>query len=1029
MNNPILSVIIPVFNTEATLKKCIDSIMNQSIGSDIEIIVVDDCSPGHPEKIISEYETNQVRIIHHKVNKGLFAARVTGSLFANGEFIAFVDSDDHISLDFYKPLISSAINHNADIIAGNTIRCDEDGNYYPYTLHKHCFPKELIGNDVQNAYFSQQGTCYAWHTVWNKIYKKTLWDKCLSAYKSLDRHIIMTEDIAFSTLLFFHARHFTSVDSGAYYYCFNKSCSTNQSSPSFSKFKKNIEDMTTVFDFVIRELKNLRADQKYISDIEIFRLNYAKQWLGLWKEVFAFSANSKQGLALLTKLANTQIHTTDKYVSWFENTTSTLLNSLEEIRSKIIDPKIKLVSFDIFDTLVKRSTWDPADIFEFMQSEFIKIVPTHKSTKFSYWRSIAEEICRNKIGSQFGSEDVTISQIYNVLGQILQLQTDITNQLLDLEIKTELRFLSPRETGKQLLNFAITNGKKVVYTSDMYLEENHIRLILKRCGYPELPLFLSSTLKILKSSGELFKYLIKYNSLDPKEILHIGDSWDTDICKAKKLSLETAFLPKAKDVFTNGYKFNQTNDLSHIGFLSGANYTTPNMIMKSKVFRSMLSLVSNRFFDNPFESWNPNSNFDANPDIIGYYPVGMHLVAISSWLTTLAKKYNSHNIIFLGRDGFLPQKSFEIMRNFNKANSISSKYLPCSRQALLPVIINSKEGFFNLPISYRSHTPKSILNLISFCHNIPKNEIESVIYHGGFPPNKKFNNISNYIAFIEWFTTKIFNKDKLESAKELVSIYYRNNIPSDSIVFDLGYSGSIAIALDKAVGSSLRHAFIHYDPSSFDDNVKINNAHIDVMYDFVTQNRDLIRELLVSELDNQCLGFRKIGNKIEPIFNSASRSRAEIIIMNRIFDNALNFVSDFSHTFNGVFVSTDIHPQICSAPLEGFLSTQNTTDKSIFNCVRSDDSVFGNSASISVADFWASLPDTIFYPYLTFDKNNQTTKFKSLTPDAIINLKNCLEIYKHPIKVLKYKILSKISMSRNKRMHYRIKLALPRIPS
>lgn len=115
-----VSVIIPVYNTEKYLSKCLDSVCNQTL-TDIEIICINDCSLDNSLNIIHDYaqKDNRVKCIDFNENKGAAVARNTGIDCARGEYIAFVDSDDFIDLDFYEKLYNKAIHEKADCVKGN----------------------------------------------------------------------------------------------------------------------------------------------------------------------------------------------------------------------------------------------------------------------------------------------------------------------------------------------------------------------------------------------------------------------------------------------------------------------------------------------------------------------------------------------------------------------------------------------------------------------------------------------------------------------------------------------------------------------------------------------------------------------------------------------------------------------------------------------------------------------------------------------------------------------------------------------
>ena len=115
-----VSIIIPVYNTEKYLRKCLDSVCNQTL-QDIEIICVNDCSTDDSLEILKEYASNdnRIKIINFTENKGVAVARNTAIEQAKGEYIGFVDSDDYVDLDFYEKLYERALKNKADIVVGN----------------------------------------------------------------------------------------------------------------------------------------------------------------------------------------------------------------------------------------------------------------------------------------------------------------------------------------------------------------------------------------------------------------------------------------------------------------------------------------------------------------------------------------------------------------------------------------------------------------------------------------------------------------------------------------------------------------------------------------------------------------------------------------------------------------------------------------------------------------------------------------------------------------------------------------------
>lgn len=123
MNNPKVSIIMPVYNVEKYLKKCLNSLINQTL-DDIEIICVNDGSTDNSDKILQEFAQKDSRIkILTQSNKGQSVARNLAIENANGEYLGFVDSDDWVDLDYFEKLYNIAIKYDCDIACAGFKRC------------------------------------------------------------------------------------------------------------------------------------------------------------------------------------------------------------------------------------------------------------------------------------------------------------------------------------------------------------------------------------------------------------------------------------------------------------------------------------------------------------------------------------------------------------------------------------------------------------------------------------------------------------------------------------------------------------------------------------------------------------------------------------------------------------------------------------------------------------------------------------------------------------------------------------------
>ncbi|MEL7668859.1 MAG: glycosyltransferase, partial [Methanobacterium sp.] len=169
LNNIKVSVIVPIYNVEEYLKECLDSLVNQSL-KEIEVLMVNDGSTDSSGKIAAEY-ANKYENFHliTKPNGGLGQARNYAIPLVNGEYIAFVDSDDFLSKDAYKKLYEMSENGKHDIITGNVRRFNSK-RYYDSSLHKKIF-KETI----ENTHITKNPELIYDTTAWNKLFKTEFW--------------------------------------------------------------------------------------------------------------------------------------------------------------------------------------------------------------------------------------------------------------------------------------------------------------------------------------------------------------------------------------------------------------------------------------------------------------------------------------------------------------------------------------------------------------------------------------------------------------------------------------------------------------------------------------------------------------------------------------------------------------------------------------------------------------------------------------------------------------------------------------
>lgn len=241
-----ISVIVPVYNVEKYIKKCLDSLVNQTLDG-VEIIVVNDGSPDNSQKIIDEYTKKYKNVKSYiKENGGLSDARNYGIKKATGEYISFVDSDDYIRNDMLEIMYNYAIKEDLDVVVCDSINVYDNGSEILIKSNNN-----YSDNDVRNYIISPPMAC-------TRLFKKTIFDKIQFKkniyYEDLEmtpKVVNITDKIGF-------------VSEGLYYYV--------QRDGSIMKQNVFNKKLLNIFD-VLKSNKDLLED-KFPEEIEYMYITH-----------------------------------------------------------------------------------------------------------------------------------------------------------------------------------------------------------------------------------------------------------------------------------------------------------------------------------------------------------------------------------------------------------------------------------------------------------------------------------------------------------------------------------------------------------------------------------------------------------------------------------------------------------------------------------------------------------------------------------------------------------------------------------
>lgn len=304
--------------------------------------------------------------------------------------------------------------------------------------------------------------------------------------------------------------------------------------------------------------------------------------------------------------------------------------------------KYEVISFDIFDTLLRRDVQNPEDIF--------KIVECYASNKFgdrikdfSSKRVLAGKIAFEKTMNG----EATLNDIYK---EIEGFTENELNELSDLEMKIEYKFLRKNSMIYPLYNWCKSNNKKLIAISDMYLSSEFLKKVLEKNNIICDEVFVSCEEKANKRMGTIFECVQKKLNISSNRIIHIGDSLKSDFLKPREYGWNSIHIKKS--VVDYGISLTGKIINSHLSNYKSENY----------------------FYD------------------MGYKVLGPILYGFSEWLYEKTNEKHISSLLFFSRDGKIMKEAFQILYG----EKIKLGYIHVSRKSLNTVTLWKHPDFNQL---------------------------------------------------------------------------------------------------------------------------------------------------------------------------------------------------------------------------------------------------------------------------------------------------------------------------------------------
>ena len=223
MNEHLISVIVPIYNVEKYLCKCIESIINQTY-KNLQIILVDDGSTDNSKKICDEYAKLDSRIkVIHKSNGGLISARKAGLKIAEGEFISNIDGDDWIESNMYEEMLKNILDTDADFVNSGVIYVyvenDKVNEIYDCNFDTCVIENPKMNVDIWKGFFYHYDKMILNSYLWSKLFKRKIFIEC---YENLSDSANYGEDRITLTEIILKCKKISFLKKCFYHYVFKR---------------------------------------------------------------------------------------------------------------------------------------------------------------------------------------------------------------------------------------------------------------------------------------------------------------------------------------------------------------------------------------------------------------------------------------------------------------------------------------------------------------------------------------------------------------------------------------------------------------------------------------------------------------------------------------------------------------------------------------------------------------------------------------------------------------------------------------
>lgn len=424
------------------------------------------------------------------------------------------------------------------------------------------------------------------------------------------------------------------------------------------------------------------------------------------------------------------------------------------------------VSFDIFDTLLKRAAASPEDIMALAVHEYGYLYGALPGGLSLQSLCKVRRAAQEKAQLISARDEVTFDEIYAALGQMHLLTQQDVKRLRELELRAELEACMPNAPMADVYNACLAQGKKTLIISDMYLSAATLEEMLHRCGIRGYTrLFVSSTSGRTKKSGGLFEEVLRALRLPAGDLIHIGDARRGDFLSPMRLGIRAVPIPR---------------------FVDNTRYVPAKIQEKDPLpMRAFSAFINHALPSCP------------DPDTkLGFETFGILLYAFVRWLDESLRAQGIEKVFFFARDGRIIKEAYDKI----KPSYVHSSYLEVSRRSLSVPLLwlhpSPDEILHYIPFA-RSFTPRQFLQragLSPLCYE-EKLALYRLTLDTPLPPHP-FSCCSPFQGFYESIWPDIRSASQWEFL-DAAQYLRQSGFGGRCAVVDIGWQGSMQRSLEE----------------------------------------------------------------------------------------------------------------------------------------------------------------------------------------------------------------------------------------